>query len=166
MTSTPIHETEQLWRSEPEKAKGKPAVTARSDGTQAVLEIGSFSWRADLPPPLGGTNAAPSPTALLLSALAGCAVVFIRDTLAPQLGVQIGEVQAVAQCETDSRGLLGIDGAAPDLQNLQLTIRIQSADTEEKVQHLYQVWQERCPVYLALVNAVQVQTALEVQAGA
>jgi hypothetical protein len=51
------------------------------------MEHGSFSWHTDMPVPLCGTNEAPSPTALLLSALAGYAVVFIRDTLAPQLGV-------------------------------------------------------------------------------
>jgi uncharacterized OsmC-like protein len=44
------------------------------------MEHGSLSWRTDMPVPLGGTNEAPSPTALLLSAVAGCAVVFIRDT--------------------------------------------------------------------------------------
>ena len=163
MTSTPIHDTEQLWRSEPAKAKGKPTVTARSDGSQAVFEFGTFSWRCDLPAPLRGTNAAPSPTAPLLSALAGCAVVFIRDTLAPQLGAQIGEVEAVAQCEADSRGLLGIDNVAPDLQNLQLTIRIQSSDSEDNVQKLYQAWQERCPIYLALMKPLPVQTSLEIQ---
>jgi hypothetical protein len=43
------------------------------------MEHGSFSWHTDMPVPLGGTNEAPSPTALLLSALAGCAVVFMRD---------------------------------------------------------------------------------------
>lgn len=165
MASTPFHETEQLWRTAPEKAKGKPTVTAHSDGTQAVLQFGSFSWRADLPPPVGGTNAAPSPTALLLSALAGCAVVFIRDTLAPQLGVQVGEVHAVAQCEADSRGLLGMDGVAADLQNVQLTVRIQSSAPEEQLQHLFQVWQERCPIYLALLKPVPVHTTLELQAG-
>jgi uncharacterized OsmC-like protein len=57
------------------------------------MEHGSFSWRTDLPVPLGGANEAPSPTALLLSALAGCAVVFIRDTLAPQLGVTVVNVR-------------------------------------------------------------------------
>ena len=163
MSTTPIHDTEQLWRTEPEKAKGNPSVTARSDGAQAVFEMGAFSWRCDLPAPIGGTNAAPSPTALLLSALAGCAVVFIRDTLAPQLGVRLDDVQAAAQCEADSRGLLGIEGATPDLQNLQLTIRIQSSDSEENVQRLYQVWQERCPIYLALVKPMQVQTQIEIQ---
>jgi hypothetical protein len=66
-----IEETVRLWQAQPDKAKGKPTVIARAEGSKAVMEHGS-----------GGANDAPSPTALLLSALAGCAVVFIRDTLA------------------------------------------------------------------------------------
>ena len=69
-----IEETVRLWQAEPDKAKGKPTVIARAEGSKAVMEHGSFSWRTDMPVPLGGTNEAPSPTALLLSALAGCAV--------------------------------------------------------------------------------------------
>jgi hypothetical protein len=87
MNGERIEETVRLWQAEPDKAKGKPTVIARAEGSKAVMEHGSFSWHTDMPVPLGGTNEAPSPTALLLSALAGCAVVFIRDTLAPQLGV-------------------------------------------------------------------------------
>src|SRR6476659_458369 len=102
-----IEETIRLWQAQPDKAKGKPMVIARAEGSKAVMEHGSFSWHTDMPVALGGTNEAPSPTALLLSALAGCAVVFIRDTLAPQLGVTVDAIEATAQCETDARGLLG-----------------------------------------------------------
>jgi uncharacterized OsmC-like protein len=63
------------------KAKGKPTVKARAGNAKAVMEHGTFTWHTDLPAPLGGSNEAPSPTALL-SALAGCSVVFIRDALA------------------------------------------------------------------------------------
>jgi uncharacterized OsmC-like protein len=147
-----IHETMRLWETQPDKARGKPAVKARSDGSLAILESGTFSWKTDLPPSLGGSDAAPSPTAPLLSALAGCAVVFIRDTLAPQLGVRLESLQATAECETDSRGLLGMGAAAPDLQNIRLSVRLQSPDKEEKVRKLYQVWQGRCPIYLALTK--------------
>lgn len=146
MKSDTISETMRLWESQPEKAKGRPAVKARSDGDQAILEAGPFSWRADLPQPLGGTNAAPSPTAMLLAALAGCAVVFIRDTLAPQLGVRVESVEATAECQSDSRGLLGMAGVIPDLQDIRLRIGIQSPDSEDKVQKLYRTWRERCPV--------------------
>src|SRR5918993_641759 len=77
-----ISETVRLRKEQPDKAKSKPTVNAHSDGSQAVMGGGPFSWRADLPQPGGGTNQAPNPTAPLLSALAGCAGVFIRDYLA------------------------------------------------------------------------------------
>jgi uncharacterized OsmC-like protein len=153
----------RLWEEDPSKAKIKPTVKGHSEGAQVVLEAGSFSWRSDLPPSLGGTNTAPSPTALLLSSLAACAVVFIRDTLAPQLGVRLESVEAVVQCEADSRGALGMEGAMPDLQNVQVTIQIQSSDSEENVRKLYKVWQERCPVYLAFIKPLPVSTVLEIK---
>jgi uncharacterized OsmC-like protein len=165
MKSEIIAETRRLWQVDPDKAKGRPAIQARSDGAQAVLEAGSFSWRADLPPALGGTNQAPSPTALLLGALAGCAVVFIRDTLAPQLGVQVESVEATARCESDARGLLGMGGAAPDLQNIELAIQVTSTAGDADVRRLYEAWQERCPIYLALVKPTPVKTTLQVNQG-
>ena len=156
-----IRETVRLFEEQPDKAKSKPTVKARTDGSQAVMEAGSFSWRSDLPEPIGGTNQAPSPTALLLSALAGCAVVFIRDTLAPQLGVRVDAVEATAQCEADSRGLLGMSGAEPDLKNIRLDIRVQSPDDEGDVQRIYETWRERCPIYLALTKSMDVSLNTE-----
>jgi hypothetical protein len=83
-------------------------------------------------------------------------VVFIRDTLAPQLGVHVEAVEATAQCEADSRGLLGMVDVAADLQNIRLDIRVQSPDNESDVQKIYQAWRERCPIYLALIRAMNV----------
>ena len=158
-----IEETVRLWQAQPDKAKGKPTVVARAEGSKAVMEHGSFSWRTDMPASLGGTNEAPSPTALLLSALAGCAVVFIRDTLAPQLGVTLDAVEATAECATDARGLLGMSGVAPDLSNVGLTILLRSSEPEDAVRRVYQAWQERCPVYLALTKALPVAITLEIK---
>lgn len=160
MKAEVIEQSIQLWTKEPEKAKVNPLVKARSDGAQAVVEAGPFSWQSDLPPTLGGENKAASPTALLLGALSGCAVLFIRDTLAPQLGVHVDSVQAEVRCKADFRGLLGMPGAVPDLQDLEVTIQIQSPESEEKVQGLYQAWLERCPVYLALTKPLAVKTTL------
>lgn len=163
MRTETIMETIESWTKEPDKARGAPTVTARSDEGQAVIEAGPFTWRADLPPALGGTNAAPSPTALLLGALAGCAVVFVRDTLGPQLGIPVSSVDATVRCETDARGLLGIDGAQPDLRNVSLDVRIDSPDGEAAVAEIARVWKERCPIFLALQKptdvAVQFQAA-------
>ena len=156
-----ISQTVRLFEEQPEKAKSKPTVKAHTDGSQAVMEAGPFSLRSDLPEPIGGTNQAPSPTALLLSALAGCAAVFMRDTLAPQLGVRVDAVEATAQCKADARGLLGMVGAEPDLHNIRLDIRVQSPDSESDVQRLYEAWQERCPIYLALTKAMDVSLNME-----
>jgi hypothetical protein len=78
-----IRQTVHLFEEQPEKAKSTPTVKAHTDGSQAVMEAGSFSWRSDLPEPIGDTNQAPSPTALLLSALAGCAVVLSETPSRP-----------------------------------------------------------------------------------
>lgn len=155
-----IEQSLQLWSQEPDKAKVSPVVRARTEGAQAIIEAGPFTWQCDLPPVLGGENKAPSPTAALLGALAGCAVVFVRDVLAPQQGVRVDAVEAEARCRADFRGLLAIPGANPDLQDLELSIHIHSPDSDEKVQAIYQAWLERCPIYLALTKPTAVKVQL------
>ena len=162
MSTTVIQETIRQWQDEPEKAIMKPTVKGRSDGVQAVIAAGPFSWRMDVPPPFGGTNKAPSPAALLLGSLAGCAALFIKDTLAPQYGVAVEAVEATVSCTADGRGALGLAEAIPDLQEMAITIRIRSTENDEKVKQLYDAWLERCPVYLALIKSLKVGTALEI----
>lgn len=157
MTAQVIESTIQTWRREPARAFSKPSVQARSQCSKAVMQSGSFTWQADLPPSLGGKNDAPSPTALMLSALAGCAVTFIKDTLAPQLGVRVYNVDATASCEADARGLVGIDSVEPDLGNIKLDLRIESPDGADAVGRLVGVWQERCPILLALLKPTKVE---------
>ncbi len=160
MDGSVIRETEARFRAEPEAARGAPSVTATFVDGHGRLTAGAFNWDVDLPAPLGGSNVAPSPTAYLLGALAGCAVVFLRDTLGPQLGIALDDVSAVARCTTDSRGLLGMDEAVADLTNLELEIRITSPEPQERIDDLYRVWLERCPIYLAISKPNPVTTRL------
>lgn len=111
---------------------------------------------------MGGENLAPSPTAYLLGALAACGVVFMRDTLAPEFGVTLTDVEAVAGCQADLAGLLGIGGTSPALEAIHLTIRVTSPDPGERLQPMFAAWQARCPIYLALRSASPV--ALDIQA--
>ncbi|PCG83547.1 osmotically inducible protein OsmC [Streptomyces sp. WZ.A104] len=154
--TTTLEETLATWTRDPDRGRSKPTATARVEDGQAAIQAGPFTLRADLPAPLGGTNQAPSPTALLLSALAGCAVAFVYDTLGPQLGVRINGVEATARCAADARGLLGMDGADPDLRELTVDITVDSPDGEEAVAEVARVWQERCPIYLALQRPTDV----------
>lgn len=156
MNTQTIEATIDNWTSAPDTARGTPTVTARADGSQAMIEAGPFTWRADLPPALGGTNQAPSPTALLLGALAGCAIVFVRDTLAPQLGIPVTAVEATVKCDTDARGLLGMDGADPELRSMSVEVNVASPDGEDAVRRIADVWQQRCPIFLALTKPTDV----------
>jgi len=162
MSSSVIEETIRQWQAEPKKAIMKPTVKGRSDGVQAVIEAGPFSWRMDVPPPFGGTNQAPSPAALLMGSLAGCAALFIKDTLAPQYGVTVEAVEATVSCTVDGRGAFGLAESIPDLQEMAITIQIRSKENDEKVNQLYDAWLERCPVYLALIKSMKVGTKLEI----
>jgi hypothetical protein len=58
------------------------------------------------------------------------AVVFIRDTLA--LGVTVDAKEATPECETDARGLLGMDSVAPDLSSVGLTRVLGAGDSCRK----------------------------------
>jgi uncharacterized OsmC-like protein len=156
--STLIEETTRKFEADPASAAAAPAVTGTLVDGRALLSAGAFQWEADLGPAIGGGNKAPSPTAYLLGALAGCAVAFIADTLAPQLGLQIDGITAVARCRTDSRGLLGMPGAIPDMTDIELDVTIASNESDARLAELHRTWTERCPIYLALQRPNDVAT--------
>jgi len=162
MLATTIDQTEALFHEDPAKARTRPSVTATLANGRARLSAGPFNWDADLPAVIGGENLAPSPTAYLLGALAGCAVAFLRDTLAPMFGVEVDDVTAVASAGSDLRGLLALDGAAPDLTDLALDIRLTSPSPADRVEAMLDAWRARCPIYLALLkpNAIELTTAV------
>ena len=166
MSATVLAETEARFRADPSKARSAPAVTASLVNGRARLSAGPFNWDADLPLTLGGENLAPSPTAYMLGALAGCAVAFLNDTLAPQFDVRIDDVKAIARCSTDQRGLLAIDGVAPDLTDLALEIQVSSPSPQDRVDAMLAAWRERCPIYLALVKPQSVTLTIAAAAAA
>jgi uncharacterized OsmC-like protein len=150
--TTILVETGARFRADPATARTSPAVTATLVDGRAQLSAGAFSWEADLPASIGGTNQAPSPTAYLLGALAGCGVGFLNDTLAPEFEVTIRGITAVARCKADLAGLLGIDGSIPDLAELEIEITVDTPDPESKTAPMLAAWRERCPIYLALAK--------------
>ncbi len=158
--------TIERFRADPTAARSAPAVTATLGNGHARLSAGAFNWDADLPASIGGQNLAPSPTAYLLGALAGCGVAFLNDTLAPEFGVRIDAITAVARCTSDMRGLLGIDGAPAALSGIALEIEVSSPDPETKTGPMLDAWRERCPIYLALLQPNHVELTTRVATAA
>lgn len=160
-TATRLAESADAFRAAPASGITNPTVTATLLNGHARLTSGPFNWESDLGPAVGGENLAPSPTAYLLGALAGCGAIFLRDTLAPQFGVTLTDVEATASCRADLAGLLGVEGADPALAEIGLSLRISSPDPAERVEAMVAAWRERCPIYLALLR--QNPVSLDVQ---
>ncbi len=159
-----LAESIETFRADPAAAVTRPSVTASLINGHARLSSGPFNWESDLGPAVGGENLAPSPTAYLLGALAGCGVIFLRDTLAPLFAVRLTSVEATASCRADVAGLLGIDGADPALTDIALAIRVESPDSTDRVEAMLAAWRERCPIYLALLNPNRVDLDAQVAA--
>lgn len=162
-SATRLSESIEKFRADPGSAVTQPAVTATLLNGHARLSSGPFNWESDLGPAVGGENVAPSPTAYLLGALAGCGVIFLRDTLAPQFAVTLTDIEATASARADVAGLLGVEGADPALTNIALTIRLSSPDPAEQVESMLAAWRERCPIYLALRDANPITLDLQVE---
>jgi uncharacterized OsmC-like protein len=159
--STRLDETVEKLTADPSAGVTMPSVTATVLNGHARLSSGPFNWESDLGPAVGGQNLAPSPTAYLLGALAGCGVIFLRDTLAPQFGVTLDGVEATASCQSDVGGLVGIEGRDPALQQIRLSITVTSADPTDRVEAMFAAWRERCPIYLSLLNPNSIAVDLE-----
>lgn len=154
-----LSESVERFTADPAAAQISPKVTATLTEGRTRMSAGSFGWETDLPQPVGGRNESPSPTAYLLGALAGCAVAFIHDILAPQFEVDLTELSATAGCTTSLGGLLGVEGIVPNLQGLRIEITVSSTSSPEQVEAMQQAWLQRCPVYLALREPNDVDVA-------
>jgi hypothetical protein len=53
-----------------------------------------------------------------------------------------------------------MDGAIPDLQDIEIEISIATSASAERLAALEEVWRERCPIYLAVVKANQASVRL------
>jgi uncharacterized OsmC-like protein len=151
-TISSLQESVARFAADPEAGRAIPAVTAELINGRARLSSGPFNWEADLGLAIGGGNLAPSPTAYLLGALAGCAAVFLADTLAPLFGVTVNGVSATARCSSDAAGLLGMDGRDPELTGIHLDVVVRSPDPASLLEPMFAAWRERCPIYLALLR--------------
>jgi hypothetical protein len=80
-----------------------------------------------------------------------------RPDVAPEFEVSIDDLSATASCRTDLAGLVGVPGADPRLKGLKITIRITSPSPAANIAALQEAWEERCPIYLALLEPVPVE---------
>lgn len=123
------------------------AVKAVNEGgTRTVSAVRHFPPVAtDEPDTLGGTNTAPSPLEMALVSLLGCDGVIISG-VAKAMGFQYSGVDMEASGQIDVRGPKGVPGVRPYFEKVDVTIKVKTSESQERVEKLAANVEHRCPV--------------------
>jgi len=121
-----------------------------------------FTFDADHPPVLVGTDKGPTPVEYLLHALAACLTAGIANVAAAR-GITLTEVSSTVEGDID---LLGILGLSDDVRNGYQQIRVSfvvRGDEPAKLLSVVQQSRRRSAVFDVLTNGVPV--SIDVDAG-
>ncbi len=114
-----------------------------------------FALDTDMPAEIGGSGAGVSPGWLFRAGLASCAATAIALTAAAE-GIELDRLEVTAESRSDTRGLLGMDGAdgspvPAGSDDLRLFVRIAAANAStERLLALVERCQRLAPVGAAL----------------
>lgn len=132
-------------------------VTAQlHSGTRATISARQFTWLADEPPEVGGTDDGPNPYEILLGGLAACIAITLR-LYANHKGIQLDGVGVklefdrvhaddCRECDIDEGGMI---------DRIRSSVTIQGSFDDAQKKRLAQV-AERCPVHRTLTRRVQI----------
>ncbi len=141
----------------------------RSEATVESYRIGGqevprrFTIQADEPLELLGTNGAPNPQELLLSALNACIMVGYVVGAATQ-GITLEKVEIETHGALDLRGFLGIDPTVrPGYEALQYTVRIKGDGTPEQFRAIHETVCRTSPNYFNVSQPIRLDADLVVE---
>jgi uncharacterized OsmC-like protein len=140
----------------------------RSESTVEGYRIGgekvarSFKIAADEPFELLGTNEAPNPQELLMSAVNACMMVgYIAQ--ASVRGIRLESCTIETEGELDLRGFLGLDETVPNgYRHVDYTVTMKGDGTAEDYQAIHQAVMATSPNYFNMANPIQMRGTLRI----
>jgi uncharacterized OsmC-like protein len=121
-----------------------------------------YTFDADHPTVLVGTDAAPTPVEFVLHALAACLTAGLANIAAAR-GVNLTEVESTVEGDIDLLGILGLsDEVRNGYQGIKVSFKIRG-DEPEKLRKVIEQSRRRSAVYDIVTNGVPV--SIEVDAG-
>lgn len=121
-----------------------------------------FTFDADHPPVLVGSDNGPTPVEYLLHALAACLTAGIANVAAAR-GVTLTEVSSTVEGDIDLLGILGLsDEVRNGYQRIKVSIAVRG-DAPEKLRSVVEQSRRRSAVFDVLTNGVPV--SIDVDAG-
>jgi uncharacterized OsmC-like protein len=133
-------------RPELGRAKVSTSVAHLTEGLRCVVHEHSFTVESDLPAPLGGDDAAPSPSALVRAALGACLAMGYQ-LRAAEAGIALDAVRVTVESESDVRGLLGPGTSEPPgFTALRYHVEIDSPASVAELDRLIELGDLHSPV--------------------
>lgn len=121
----------------------------------------SFRISADEPCELFGTNGAPNPQELLMSAVNACMMVGYVAGAAVR-GIVLESLEIETDGELDLRGFLGLsDKVAPGYRQINYTVRIRGNGTPEQFAEIHETVMKTSPNYFNMANPIAMNGRLE-----
>jgi len=119
-----------------------------------------FVMDNDEPPVLLGKDIGANPVEYVLHALAGCLTTSLVYHAAAR-GIRIDEVESTFEGDLDLHGFLGMDPKVRNgYQQIRVTFKVKGDASEEKLQELVEISQQRSPVFDIVSHGVPVKVTL------
>jgi putative redox protein len=154
-----------FFRKKPDAAIYKPKVSSRHvRALYTETKVREHLVKSDYGEAAGGTNLAPNPIELLLSALAACIEAAFYE-FALHEGFTIRSLSAEVEGTLDLRGLFMIDHVPAGFRDLKYKFTIESPDDEKKLRELAEKVIAHCPVVDSLLKPTSISGEIKVRKG-
>lgn len=142
----------EFFKRKPEAAIYRPKVSSRHvSGLYTESRAREHLVKSDYGEAAGGTNLAPNPIELLLSAMAACIEAAFYE-FAVHEGYVVNSLSVDVEGTLDLRGLFMIDDVAAGFRDVKYIFTIESPEDEEKIRSLAEKVIAHCPVVDSLTR--------------
>ncbi len=153
----------EFFKRKPEAAIYKPKVLSQHiQGLYTEAKVREHVVKSDYGEAAGGTNLAPNPIELLLSAFAACIEAAFYE-FAVHEGITVKSLSVDVEGTLDLRGLFMVDDSvSPGFQDIKYTFTIESPDDDAKVRDLAKRVVAHCPVVDSLIRPVRISGEIRI----
>ena len=139
----------------------RTTITDFYGACQTHVRSQPFVFEMDEPPVLLGENHGANAGEYALTALSGCLTTALIYHVAAQ-GIKIEEVESTLSGDVDLHGFLGLDeNIRNGYEKINVTFRIKSDASEEKLRELVELAQKRSPVLDMFSHPTPVEVSME-----